>query len=55
MVIYNILKLEQVKNNNSNKITEWKEDEYEKIHSDLNLLLEGQRINQKDLRLVLLG
>ena len=55
MVIYNILKLEQVKNNNSNKITEWKEDEYEKIHSDLNFLLEGQRINQKDLRLGFIG
>jgi site-specific recombinase XerD len=55
MVICNILKLEQVKNNNSNKITEWKEEEYEKIHSDLNLLLEGQRINQKDLRLGFIG
>lgn len=52
MVIHNFLELEQVKNNNFNKITEWKEDKYEKIHSDLNLLLEKQRINQKDLRLV---
>jgi hypothetical protein len=42
MVIYSILKLEQVKSNNSNKITEWKENGYEKIHSDLNLLLERQ-------------
>jgi site-specific recombinase XerD len=42
-----ILELEQVKNNNSNKITEWKEDKYKKIHSDPSLLLEGQKINQK--------
>jgi site-specific recombinase XerD len=55
VVIYNISELEQVKNNNSNKITEWKEDEYEKIHYDLNLLLEGQRINQKDLQLGFIG
>ena len=51
----NILELEQVKNNNSNKITEWKEDEYKKIHSDLSLLLEGQKINQKDFRLGFIG
>jgi hypothetical protein len=37
----NILELEQVKNNNSNKITEWKEGEYKKIHFDLSLLLKG--------------
>ena len=55
MVIYSILKLEQVKSNNSNKITEWKENGCEKIHSDLNLLLEGQRINQKDLQLGFIG
>jgi site-specific recombinase XerD len=55
MVIYSILKLQQVKSNNSNKITEWKENECEKIHSDLNLLLEGQRINQKDLQLGFIG
>jgi hypothetical protein len=39
----NILELEQVNRNNSNKITEWKEDGYKKIHSDLNPLLEEQR------------
>jgi site-specific recombinase XerD len=54
-VICNISELEQVKNNNSNKITKWKENENEKIHSDLSLLLEGQRINQKDLRLGFIG
>lgn len=51
----NILELEQVKNNNSNKITEWKEDEYKKIHSDRSLLLKGQKINQKDFRLGFIG
>ena len=55
MVIYSLLKLEQVKSNNSNKITEWKENGYEKIYSDLNLLLEGQKINQKDLQLGFIG
>jgi hypothetical protein len=55
MVIYSILELKQVKNNNSNKINEWEKDEYEKIHSDLNLFLKGQKINQKDLRLGLIG
>ena len=34
---------------------EWKEDEYRKIHSDLELILEGQKINQKDLRLGFIG
>ena len=47
--------LEQVKNNNSNEITEWKEDGYKKIYSDLSLLLEGQKTNQKDLRLGFIG
>jgi site-specific recombinase XerD len=55
VVIYSLLKLEQVKSNNSNKITEWKENGYEKIYSDLNLLLEGQKINQKDLQLGFIG
>jgi integrase len=49
------LGLEQVKNNNSNEITEWKEDGYKKIYSDLSLLLEGQKTNQKDLRLGFIG
>jgi hypothetical protein len=55
MVIYNILKLAQAKKNNFNKITEWKKDEYGKIHSDLQLILEGQKINQKDFRLGFIG
>jgi len=33
----------------------WKEDESRKIRSDLQLLLEGQKINQKDLRLGFIG
>ena len=33
----------------------WKEDEYRKIRSDLELILEGQKINQKDLRLRFIG
>jgi site-specific recombinase XerD len=34
---------------------EWKEDEYRKIRYDLELILEGQKINQKDLRLGFIG
>ena len=50
-----ILELEQVNGNNSNKIIEWKEGEYKKIHSDLSLLLEEQRMNRKDIRLGFIG
>jgi hypothetical protein len=32
-----------------------KEEEYRKIRSDLGLILEGQKINQKDLRLGFIG
>ena len=34
-----------------NRIKEWKENEYKKIRSGLELILESQKINQKDLRL----
>jgi site-specific recombinase XerD len=33
----------------------WKEEEYRKIRSDLELILEGQKINQNDLRLGFIG
>ena len=38
-----------------NRIKEWKENEYKKICSDLDLILESQKINQKDLRLGFIG
>jgi hypothetical protein len=44
-----------VKKSNFNKLKEWKENEYRKIRFDLQLLLEGQKINQKDLRLGFIG
>jgi hypothetical protein len=47
--------LKEVKKSDFNKIKEWKENEYRKIRSDLQLLLEGQKINQKDLRLGFIG
>lgn len=47
--------LKEVKKNDFNKMKEWKEDEYRKICSDLELILEGQKINQKDLRLGFIG
>ena len=47
--------LEEVKKDDFNKLKKWKEDEYQKIRSDLVLILEGQKINQKDLRLGFIG
>ena len=38
-----------------NRIKEWKENEYKKIRSDLELILDSQKINQKDLRLGFIG
>ena len=38
-----------------NRIKEWKENEYKKIRSDLELILESQKIDQKDLRLGFIG
>jgi hypothetical protein len=37
------------------ELKKWKEDGYQKIRYDLGLLLEGHKINQKDLRLGFLG
>ena len=38
-----------------NKLKKYKEEEYSKIRSDLELILEGQKINQKDLHLGFIG
>lgn len=43
----NILELKDT----SNQITNQDEDEYKKIQSDLKLILEGQKVNQRDIRL----
>jgi len=40
---------------NLNKLKKAEEEEYQKIHYDLELILEGQKINQKDLRLGFIG
>ena len=45
----------QLEKTDFNRIKEWKENEYTKIRSDLELILEGQKINQKDLRLGFIG
>ena len=36
---------------NLNKLKKYKEEKYSKIRYDLGLILEGQKINQKDLHL----
>lgn len=48
-------RLKELKKSDFNKMKEWKEEEYRKIRSDLGLILEGQKINQKDLRLGFIG
>ena len=40
---------------NLNKLKKYKEEEYSKIHCDLKLILEGQRINHKNLHLGFIG
>jgi hypothetical protein len=52
--------VKELKKSDFNKIKEeltqrWEEDKYRKILSDLQLILEGQKINQKDLRLGFIG
>lgn len=49
------LSLSELKKEDFNKLKKWKEEEYSKIRSDLGLILEGQKINQKDLRLGFIG
>ena len=40
---------------NLNELKKYKEEEYSKIRCDLELILEGQKINQKDLHLGFIG
>ena len=49
------LSLFELKKEDFNKPKKWKEEEYSKISSDLGLILKGQKINQKDLRLGFIG
>ena len=49
------LSFSELKKEDFNKLKKWKEEEYSKIRSDLGLILEGQKINQKDLRLGFIG
>lgn len=49
------LSLSELKKEDFNKLKKWKEEEYSRIRSDLGLILEGQKINQKDLRLGFIG
>ena len=50
-----VISLSELKKEEFNKLKKWKEEEYSKIRSDLGLILEGQKINQKDLRLGFIG
>lgn len=47
--------LKELEKSDFNKMKEWKEDEYKKIRSDLELILEGQKVSQQDLRLGFVG
>jgi len=49
------LSLSEGKKEGFKELKKWKEEEYSKIRSDLGLILEGQKINQKDLRLGFIG
>ena len=49
------LSFSELKKEDFNKLKKWKEEEYSKIRSDLGLILEGQKLNQKDLRLGFIG
>lgn len=49
--ISEVLYLSELKNKDFNKLKKWKKEEYRKIRSDLGLILEGQKINQKVRRL----
>lgn len=53
--ISNVLFFSGLKEEDSHKLQKWKEEEYSKIRSDLELILEGQKINQNDLRLAFIG
>jgi integrase len=45
----------RLKQEDSHELKEWKKEEYVKVRSDLKLILEGQKINQNDLRLGFIG
>jgi hypothetical protein len=53
--ISKVLSLSGLKQEDFNKLKKWKEEEYGKIRSDLELILDGQKLNQKDLRLGFIG
>ena len=40
---------------NLNKLKNWEKKEYSKIRHDLKRVIEGQKINQKDLHLGFIG
>jgi len=48
-------KITSVSELNLNKLKKWKGEEYSKIRCDLGLILEGQKMNQKNLRLGFIG
>ena len=50
-----VVSLSELKKEDLNKLKKWKKEEYNKIRSDLRLILEGQKINQKDMRLGFIG
>ena len=53
--VISLSELKEVRKSDFNKLKKGKEEEYSKIRSDLRLVLEGQKINQKDLRLGFIG
>lgn len=50
-----VISLSELKKEDFNQLKKWKQEEYSEIRSDLGLILEGQKINQKDLRLGFIG
>ena len=50
-----VISLSELKKEDFNKLKKWKQEEYSEIRFDLGLILEGQKINQKDLRLGFIG
>ena len=40
--------LYELKKEDLSKLKKWKEEEYNKIRSDLGVIIEGQKLNQKD-------
>lgn len=53
--ISKVVSLSGLKKNDLNKLKKWKGEEYNKIRCDLGLILEGQKMTQKDLRLGFIG